>query len=73
MWFIRGPWDTQTDPVKLSGAHALPSEVFETRAGACGPNNLRGSATNCFLSLGYLTSRFLAFYEIEARFKELQN
>jgi hypothetical protein len=33
------------DPVKLSGAHVWPSEVFETRAGACGPNNLGGSAT----------------------------
>jgi hypothetical protein len=45
LWFIRGSWDTRTDPVKLSGAHAQPSEVFETRAGACGPNNLGGSAT----------------------------
>ena len=27
-------------PVKLSGAHAWPSEVFETRTGACGPDNL---------------------------------
>jgi hypothetical protein len=34
------------DPVKLSGAHAWPSEVFETRTGACGPNNLGGSATS---------------------------
>jgi hypothetical protein len=45
LWFIRGPWDTQTDPIKLSGAHAQPSEVFETRVGACEPNNLGGSAT----------------------------
>jgi hypothetical protein len=35
----------RTDPVKLSGAHAKLSEVFETRTGACGPNNLGGSAT----------------------------
>jgi hypothetical protein len=21
-WFIRGPWGTRTDPVKLPGAHA---------------------------------------------------
>jgi hypothetical protein len=40
-----GPWDTRTDPIKLSGAHAQPSEVFETRIDACGPNNLGGSAT----------------------------
>jgi hypothetical protein len=44
-WFIRGHWDTRTDHVKLSGAHAYPSEVFETRTDACGPNNLGGSAT----------------------------
>jgi hypothetical protein len=34
-----------SDPVKLSSAHAQLSEVFEIRAGACGPNNLGGSAT----------------------------
>jgi hypothetical protein len=33
------------DPVKLSGAHAWPSEVFRTRTGACGPDTLGGSAT----------------------------
>jgi hypothetical protein len=35
----------RTDPVKLFSAHAYLSEVFETRTGACGPNNLGGSAT----------------------------
>jgi hypothetical protein len=43
--FIQGPWDTRTDPVKLFGAHAYSSEVFETNTGACGPDNLGGSAT----------------------------
>jgi hypothetical protein len=42
---IQGPLDTRTDPIKLFGAHAEPFEVFETRTGACGPNNLGGSAT----------------------------
>jgi hypothetical protein len=44
-WFIRGPWGTRIDPVNLSSAHAWSSEVFETRTGACGPNNLGGSTT----------------------------
>jgi hypothetical protein len=44
MWFFRCPWGNRTDPIKLSGAHAWPSEVFETRAGACGPDNLGDSA-----------------------------
>jgi hypothetical protein len=44
-WFIRCPWGNRTDPVKLSGAHAWPSEVFRTRTGACGPDTLGGSAT----------------------------
>jgi hypothetical protein len=30
----------RTDPVELSGAHAWLSEVFGTRTGACGPDNL---------------------------------
>jgi hypothetical protein len=49
-WFIRCPWGNWTDPVKLSGAHAWPSEVFKTRTCACGPDTLGGSAIGWYRS-----------------------
>jgi hypothetical protein len=36
---------------RVLGADAEPSEVFKTRVGACGPNNLGGSATDTSLPM----------------------
>jgi hypothetical protein len=61
---------TRTDPVKLFGTHAQPSEVLRTRTCACGLDNLGGSITT---SIGARSSIIRSHTYFQNKFLVLKN